>query len=56
MHFGDFHSLLFIIMVKSKRIVAALAYLSIIGVSASPCKPHTTAGPLRQLLLSPLSQ
>ncbi|KAJ0143004.1 Protein-lysine N-methyltransferase EFM4 [Fusarium oxysporum f. sp. albedinis] len=43
-------------MVKSKRIVAALAYLSIIGVCASPCKPHTTAGPLRQLLLSPLSQ
>jgi hypothetical protein len=31
-------------MVKSKRIVAALAYLSIIGVNASPCKPHTTTG------------
>ncbi|EXL91492.1 hypothetical protein FOIG_15391 [Fusarium odoratissimum NRRL 54006] len=29
-------------MAKSKRIVAALAYLSIVAVSASPCKPHTT--------------
>ncbi|KAF5599492.1 hypothetical protein FPANT_3326 [Fusarium pseudoanthophilum] len=31
-------------MVKYKRIVATLAYLTIIGVSASPCKPHTTTG------------
>ncbi|KAF5630027.1 hypothetical protein F52700_7384 [Fusarium sp. NRRL 52700] len=31
-------------MVKSKRIVAALALLGVVGVSASPCKPHTSAG------------
>ncbi|KAF5011268.1 hypothetical protein FDECE_2621 [Fusarium decemcellulare] len=29
-------------MVNSKRIVAALAYLSIAGVNAGPCKPRTT--------------
>ncbi|KAF5692380.1 hypothetical protein FDENT_2901 [Fusarium denticulatum] len=29
-------------MVKSKSIVAALAYLTVIDVGASPCKPHTT--------------
>ncbi|KAM0542979.1 hypothetical protein ACHAPJ_012536 [Fusarium lateritium] len=29
-------------MVMSKRIVAALAYLSIAGVSAGPCKPRAT--------------